>query len=409
MLRLLEKRRPGFALERGLYVDPDYFRLDMEMIWYREWLFVGHDFELEKKGSYFTVQIGDYSVIVIKGEDNVIRALHNTCRHRGSKVCLHERGSRLRLVCPYHQWSYKSDGALLFARDMGNGFDKSQYGLMKIACETVEGAIYINLSTQPRDFAPVRDLLTPYIQNHALKEAKVAFESTIVERGNWKLVWENNRECYHCTANHPELCVTFPDAPSGTGQTGGEANAEVTDLWDRCEAAGVKSRYGVDPMGQFRAIRIPLLKGATSYTMSGKSAVSRILSDKRGVENIGALLFYHYPSTWNHFLEDHALSFRILPLSATETAVTTKWLVHKDAVEGVDYDLKDLTHVWVQTNERDRKVVEDNSAGILSPAYSPGPYSTIQEDGVEQFVEWYESFIKPRLRGDGVSQISRVA
>jgi Rieske 2Fe-2S family protein len=69
--------------------------------------------------------------------------------------------------------------------------------------------------------------------------------------------------------------------------------------------------------------------------------------------------------------------------------VTTKWLVNKDAVEGVDYDLKRLTEVWMATNDEDRQVVEDNQQGIDSPAYVPGPYSPVQESGVLQFVEWY--------------------
>ena len=93
----------------------------------------------------------------------------------------------------------------------------------------------------------------------------------------------------------------------------------------------------------------------------------------------------------------HAVTFRVLPLSATETAVTTKWLVHKDAVEGVDYDLAELTHVWTATNDQDRRIIEENALGIHSPAYRPGPYSQVHEGGVIQFVQWYANFMEPRL------------
>jgi phenylpropionate dioxygenase-like ring-hydroxylating dioxygenase large terminal subunit len=105
--------------------------------------------------------------------------------------------------------------------------------------------------------------------------------------------------------------------------------------------------------------------------------------------NAGSLLFFHYPNTWNHFLSDHVLNFRVLPISATETEVVTTWLVHKDAVEGRDYDIKRLTEVWEATNDEDRLVVEENQKGILSPAYEPGPYSPQQESGVAQFIDWY--------------------
>ena len=103
------------------------------------------------------------------------------------------------------------------------------------------------------------------------------------------------------------------------------------------------------------------------------------------------------------------MSSGVLPISPTETEVTTKWLVHKDAVEGVDYDLENLTRVWVATNDQDRQVVEENQRGINSPAFVPGPYSTIQEDGVIQFVDWYLATIEPRLLGTGKKPLKEVA
>ena len=123
------------------------------------------------------------------------------------------------------------------------------------------------------------------------------------------------------------------------------------------------------------------------------------LSDNVNMDRIGSLLLYHYPTTWNHILSDHAITFRVIPLSATETAVTTKWLVHKDAVEGIDYRLDELIHVWTETNDQDRQIVEENARGIRSPAYQPGPYSEMHEGGVIQFVDWYSRFLEERLSG----------
>jgi glycine betaine catabolism A len=131
------------------------------------------------------------------------------------------------------------------------------------------------------------------------------------------------------------------------------------------------------------------VRDPVSYTMSGKGAVQRRLSDEVTQERIGALLLFHFPSTWNHVLADHAVSFRVLPLGPTRTQVTTKWLVHKEAQEGVDYQLDELTHVWKATNDQDRRIVEENQRGVNSPAFSDGVYSTVHESGVMQFVDWY--------------------
>lgn len=409
MLSRLRNRKPGYSLDQAFYIDPAYHQLDLEHIWYRDWLFVGHDCEIPSAGNYFTVQVGAYAVVVVRGNDGQIKALHNSCRHRGSRVCLEHKGSAAKLVCPYHQWTYDLDGSLLFARQMGEGFDTSKFGMKPVACEAAGGYIFICLADQPMDFAPFRAMMEPYFLPHRLRDAKVAFESTIIEKGNWKLVWENNRECYHCAGNHPELCKTFPEAPTVTSVNGAAEDPEIAAHWEKCEAISLPSQFVIDRQGQYRATRVPLLREAISYTISGRKAVQMRLSDNVNMDRIGSLLLYHYPTTWNHVLSDHAITFRVLPLSATETAVTTKWLVHKDAVEGIDYRLDELTHVWTETNDQDRQIVEENARGIHSPAYEPGPYSEVHEGGVAQFVEWYSSFMEGRLTEGGRPALRSVA
>ncbi len=409
MLGLLTGRDPNFSLEQKFYTDPDYYKLDLENIFYRDWLFVGHDCELPKTGSYMTVQVGAYPVVIVRDAQGGIRAFHNSCRHRGSRICSAEKGTAAKLVCPYHQWTYELDGRLLFARQVGPDFKPAEYGLKQVHCETVAGYIYICVADEAPDFASFRNLIEPYLAPHNIKDAKVAFESSIIEKGNWKLVWENNRECYHCAANHPELCRTYPEAPSATGVQGVMEDPEINQLWKNCASAGLPAEFKMSEDGRYRITRIPLLRDAVSYTMSGKAAVKKPLSNQvAGDTNIGAMLLFNYPTTWNHLMADHAISFRVMPISAEETLVTTKWLVHKDAVEGVDYDLDELTHVWIQTNDQDRQIVEENAVGIRSPAYQPGPYSVEHEGGVMQFLEWYTNTITPRLRGEA-AKLSRVA
>ena len=153
---------------------------------------------------------------------------------------------------------------------------------------------------------------------------------------------------------------------------GGEDDPELTAHWNRCEIAGMPSKLVMDPNGRFRMTRIPLSAGAVSYTMDGKPAVAGRL-DKSGEPDIGALLYFNYPSTWNHFLGDHALSFRVLPIGPGETLVTTKWLVPNTAVEGVDYEIDRLTKVWLATNDQDRRLVE---GCLLYTSPSPRDLST---------------------------------
>ena len=393
---MLARRKPGYALEQAFYTDPDVFRTDMETLFYREWLFVGPVCDLPKAGSFITHQVGDYGVIIVRGQDGAIRAFHNSCRHRGSVLCKASKGTNPKIVCPYHQWTYELDGKLLWAREMGPDFDPSQHRLKPVHCRDLAGLLYICLAEEAPDFDAFAEMAAPYLAVHDLSDAKVAHETSIIEHGNWKLVWENNRECYHCGGNHPGLCRSYTDDPKVSGIVEGETPPHLQAHVDRLEAQGYPSQFRMADDMQYRLARMPLLPGAKSFTMDLQPATTKWLGRVKD-DTAGTLLKYHYPTTWNHFLMDHSIVFRVTPLTPTTTEVTTKWLVHKDAVEGVDYDLKRLTEVWIATNDEDRVVVEDNQKGIKSPAYEPGPYSPIHETGVIGFVDWYCTTMARRL------------
>lgn len=386
---LLQSRVPGYSLPQPFYTSEAIFEADMQAVFHRDWLFVLPACQLPKPGSYAVDKVGAYNVIVVRGQDGEIRAFHNSCRHRGSLLCHAREGHLAKLVCPYHQWTYELDGRLLWARDMGPDFDPSQHGLKPVHCREAAGLVYICLAHDAPDFEAFAEFARPYLAVHDLSEAKVAYSSTIVEKANWKLVWENNRECYHCAATHPALCRSFPLDPEVAGVApDGSVPARLQAHFDRCEAAGLPAQFRISDDGTYRFARMPLQENAVSYTMDGRAAVRRPLG-RVGLADAGTLMKFHYPSTWAHFLSDIAMTFRINPVGPRATEVTTTWLVHKDAVEGVDYDLDRLTEVWLHTNDEDREIVENNQAGVDSPAYEPGPYSPLQESGVVQFVDWY--------------------
>lgn len=398
ILSLLMSRRPGYSLPQAFYTDEDVFQADMKNIWHKEWIFALPAAELPKTGNYVTLEIGAYSIIVVRGADGTIRSFHNSCRHRGSRICSAAKGSSPKLVCPYHQWTYELDGKLLWAREMGDDFKPENHGLKPVHCADISGMVFICLADVAPDVSDLKAQAARYLGPHDLSNLKIAHQSTITEKGNWKLVLENNRECYHCSGSHPSLCRTFPDDPQMVGgDDSAGSNAGQAHI-DRCENVGLPSRYLINDSEQWRFVRIPFLGDAVSYTMDGKAAVSRRIGSVP-FANAGSCLFFHFPNTWNHFLSDSVLTFSVLPVGPQETRVSTTWLVHKDAQEGVDYDLKRLTEVWQHTNDEDRQIVEENQIGINSPAYEPGPYSPVQESGVIQFIDWYARTLEAGLIG----------
>jgi len=396
----LASRPKAHSLPGRLYTDPDVLALEYEHLWHREWVFAGHECELAEPGSFLTLTVGSYPVLVVRGDDGELRALHNVCRHRGFVICDAASGAvRRRFVCPYHQWSYALDGSLAKARSMPDDFDASGYGLAAAHCAVVGGLVYVCVAADPPDFEPVRSMVEPYLAPFDLRDARVAFESTITEHGNWKLVMENNRECYHCRASHPELSVTFPEAPLHSGGGSDDELRRIAELVERCEADGLPSRFTIADDHQYRVMRMPFVGETRSMTLDGSPAVARTFGVLPS-GNIGDVLLYHYPSTWNHFTADHAVTFRMLPTGPTATELRTTWLVPGGAAEGVDYDLRRLTEVWLATNAQDTALVERTQRGVGSPAYRPGPYAPTDEEGVIQFVDWYADTMGRRLEGD---------
>ncbi|PWC86297.1 aromatic ring-hydroxylating dioxygenase subunit alpha [Azospirillum sp. TSO5] len=407
---LLTRRKKGHSLEAPFYTSEEIFKLDMEIIFGRHWLHVGVEPDVAEPGDVMVVDIGKTSVIVMRDDDMELRAFHNVCRHRGARIILQEKTSVGNLVCSYHQWTYGQDGELLFAEHMGSDFDRKCRNLKKVHIRSVGGLIFICLAEEaPDDIDRMAAAIEPYILPHDLKNCKVAKTVDLIEKGNWKLTMENNRECYHCVSNHPELTIPlfeygFGFAPDGTNPKRMEHAAKYEALVQSChtgwEAAGFPSRE-VDRLTDttgFRAERLPLDGAGEAHTKDTRSASKKLLGSITE-RKLGALSFWTQPNSWNHFMSDHIVTFSVFPLGPDRNLLRTRWLVHKDAVEGVDYDLNRLTEVWEATNQQDADLVEISHNGALSPAYEPGPYSPYTEPLVEKFTEWYVGRMAEHLLG----------
>src|SRR4029077_15424672 len=106
LLDLLHSARPAHTLPQPFYGDPEVYQFDVSAVLTRSWLMLGFEAELPSPGSYLSVTIGPHPLRVVRGRDQKIRGFHNTCRHRGSQICAEGGGELLRIVCPYHRWTY---------------------------------------------------------------------------------------------------------------------------------------------------------------------------------------------------------------------------------------------------------------------------------------------------------------
>lgn len=414
---LLRRRKRGYTLEAPFYTAAEIFDLDLDIIFGRHWIYVGVDPDLPEPGDCMTVEIGAASVLLIRGEDMEVRAFHNVCRHRGARLIDAHKTSVGNIVCRYHQWTYGEDGRLLFAEHMGADFDPSCMGLKRVHLRNVAGLIFICLAENPpTDIETMAAAMEPYLLPHALSNCKIAHTSDLIEEGNWKLTMENNRECYHCSANHPELTIPLfaygfgyaPDALDADSRAEAEGYTRLLTeshaRWESCGLPSVEIERLNTAVTGFRTERLPLSGEGESHTMDTRVASKKLLGSFTD-RKLGALSFWTQPNSWHHFLSDHIVTFSVLPLGPEKTLLRTKWLVHKEAVEGIDYNLDNLTKVWLLTNQQDGALVAMAQAGARQPGYQPGPYSPYTEELVEKFCDWYVGRMSAHL----VPAESRVA
>jgi len=383
VLELLGRSGPGHTLARAFYTDPELYEFDATAVFARSWLLIGFESQLSEPGAYVSITVGQNPLVVVRGRDGLIRGFHNTCRHRGSKLCGDGTGRSSKLICPYHKWTYELDGRLIGAARMPPDFRMEDHNLSPIRVESLAGCIYVALTNEAPDFNPFRTAVTPLLAPYHLAEARVAFQSSMLEKANWKLVMENARECYHCAASHPELKFSYP-ITYGVGVSKGVAEHNRR-FAERMEELGL-STSPVEGTW-WHAERYALNPGIESISVDGKPVVSRRLIDRTEHE-LGGVWFATEPNTFCHALSDYSFTFAVIPLGPQETRVDSTWLVHKDAVEGVDYTIDGLTETWTKTNLQDRELAENNQRGVNSVGYKPGPYS-LEEDFVSRFGSWY--------------------
>ena len=386
---LLQQYKSGYSLEQPFYTSSEVFEAEWENIFKKHWLYAGNTAQLKKAGDYFLYHLRNDSIIIIRDNDGTVHAHYNTCTHRGSAICLQDKGHVAKFICPYHQWVFDKNGTLLNARMMPDDFCKEQYNLRPVRIHVTEGLIFICLAENPPAFTHIHKSLSPYLKPYAIDNAKVVCIKHYTLNANWKLVAENFRECYHCGGAHPEYCKAVIGANlreevvaiTSTKQKKWKENGLETTL---IEVKDGTTTY---------AIRYPLRPGVESYSVDGKK-----ISIPMGLHkdyDAGVVGLVNYPNFWMDAVSDYIWTMKVTPVDACTTDVEFCWLVDKNAEEGKDYTTERLTEFWEITGAQDGTLCENNFKGIRSNAYRPGPYAPV-EDQVINFVDWCIQALKAR-------------
>jgi Rieske 2Fe-2S family protein len=321
---------------------------------------------LEKSGDFFLATITGESVIVIRDQKSAIRGFYNVCRHRGTRLKEEACGHASAIQCPYHAWTYGLDGRLIGAPHMDEvpGFDKADYSLHAVNLELWEGFIFVNLNdgearlrseamarqrsgdviSLERWFAPLNGKFSHW--NMSILQPAKRIEYDV--HANWKLMFENYSECYHCPGVHPQLQKVSP--------------------YDSAENDLAEGPF----LGGFMKIN----KGK-SLSMSGNACALQIKKAAEE-EDYGQVFYYSiFPNMLLSLHPEYVMVHQLWPQSPERTLIVCDWLFHPDAARAGQavYNPDDAIEFWDTTNKQDWHVCELSQQGIASRAYEPGPYS----------------------------------
>jgi Rieske 2Fe-2S family protein len=335
------------TLPQCYFVSPDIFAKEQESIFSQQWILVGHQSQIAKAGDYFVQEVAGESLIVVREKGGDVRGFYNVCRHRGTRLCEEQVGHLSAIRCPYHAWTYGLDGRLIGAPHMNEvqGFDKAEHSLHAINLALWQGFIFVNLADAPTPledwFAPLAEKFAHWNLPNLTSAKRVAYDV----QANWKLIFENYSECYHCPGVHPALSKLTP------------YDSAENDL---CE-------------GPFLGGFMPITKGH-SLTMTG-NACALPVGDIKSEDHDRVFYYSIFPNMLLSMHPDYVMVHQLWPQSPERTLILCDWFFHPDAFDRSDFHPNDAIEFWDMTNKQDWHVCELSQQGIASRAYQPGPYS----------------------------------
>ena len=341
-------RQGARALPREAYTSTDVFAAEQERIFALHWNCVGRASCLAQPGDYIVRSIAGESIIIVRGKDGAVRAFFNVCRHRGTRLCSEASGRVAQVIqCPYHAWTYSTEGALVGAPHMHEvaGFDKAAYPLHAAAVAAHEGFLFVHLAPSPPPFAEWFAPLADRLRRFGLAALEIGHRAEYEVRANWKLVFENYSECLHCPVIHPELASRLP------------YESGANDL--------VEGPF----LGGYMVIADP----HESATMTGRACAPPISANAGEHDRRRAYYYAVMPNLLLSIHPDYVNYYLLTQLAPDRTRIDSEWLFRLRG-SGV-FNPSDAITFWDLVNRQDWRIIEQSQQGIGSRRYVPGPYS----------------------------------
>jgi choline monooxygenase len=349
----------ALAMPPGMYHDPGIAALEQDRIFRRDWQCAGRAESIPDKGDWFSWQIADQPVLVVRDSKGAVRAHANVCRHRMTRL-MEGQGNCRRIVCPYHAWTYDIDGKLVAARHMerSQAFDAGGIALAPVRCEVWHGWIYLTLDPQAR---PVAELLAPLgaiVADYHMEDYVEVLRQDHLWDTNWKLLTENFMEGYHLPVTHRKTVGAY--FPAEETEFGKEDHEAFTyQLFQKTTDAPIGTAH------------------ADNTRLTGRWRTTSVMPTV-------------FPGHMYVLAPDHLWYLSLQPRGIGQVAIRYGVAFAPErlaAANDRERLIKDATDFLWDVNLEDRDVVEALFAGTASPLAEPGPLSWLEKEN-HDFAGW---------------------
>jgi phenylpropionate dioxygenase-like ring-hydroxylating dioxygenase large terminal subunit len=351
---------PAIALSppNAWYTSPDHFAREMEHVHRRNWFLFGRADELPDPGDYRAIETVGGPVIVLRGEDGLVNAFANTCRHRGS-LLLEGAGNRRAITCPYHAWSYRLDGTLIGAPSMqGQDFRMADHGLRRVRTERWGGFVFLNFDDGAPSLADHMGDMDDLLASHKPDDTVCTWRIELDARCNWKLLVENAIEAYHTGTVH---------------------------------AATVGAQRSVDVPTRGAWVCIQVLSAASIAVLGdGPAPLPPIPGLSEGARR-GTYFTMLQPTTQFACAQDCIWWLAVRPVAADRSVLTVGGCFPRATAAMPDFGHHAALYYdrWERVAREDVDMLEKQQIGLGSIRHVPGPLS-VREAAVAATYRWLE-------------------
>ncbi len=347
MTRSLQRPSVHSLLPGRYFTDPEIYKRELKTVWRSTWQWVGRVEDLPNPGDYLSCMLGEEPLFVIRTAEGALRAMHNICPHRGARLLTEARGNCTKLQCPYHAWTYDTEGRLLAVLQPKwfPDLDKSTIRLAPARVDTWGGFIFVNPDPEGESLIEYLAGYPEYLADwgHRWEDLREVDRSSFEEPINWKFIVENYVEDYHFSVAHAKSLVPLFDVQA----------------------------IRTMPTGRHIPISVPYTPEAPT------EPAMRRHWEAGGISYQGFL----FPNMMINTGPDSVSVWRVVPLGPERTRLET-----------VNYQTPEQYALSPYVRESWKKVMEEDFAvcrllqqGVNSRAYQVGPLAVEHELGVVHF------------------------